>query len=206
MKKKLFLFGITMLFCSVSFASSFKGNENFFGSFNEECKTECQKKLQENSCNKKNICKESQNKYAEYKIDDDEYFTYNQCFFDKKYRNMKKNLCLTKRQEECIDMVYSNFKTDMEALHSRYREARDNFLREYECNKSNCKAYKKCLNETKKEIKEKCKDFKGEIEEYLCKKQKSDFRRYNRAEKRNFKKIAKYSKVYKFPCVNCSIK
>lgn len=206
MKKKLFLFAVLMFFCSVSFASDCENSKNMHTSSDCECKKECEKRLEKNSCNEKDSCKEDQERYDKFEIDDDEYFTYNQCFFDKRYRNMKRNLCLTRRQENCIDSVYKNFKADMENLYCKYRNQRDNFLRTIECNNKDCFEYKKGLKELKKEAKEKYKDFREEIEEHLCKNQKSDFRKYQRKEKRKFKKIAKYSKVYKFPCINCCVK
>lgn len=203
MKKKLFLFGILMFFCLGCFASNCETNKNPAFAFSCECKKECEQKYEKNSCDKENSCKEDKENYDKFEIEDDEYFTYNQCFFDKRYRKMKRNLCLTRRQENCIDSIYNNFKADMENLYSKYRIQRDKVLKILECDNCNLKEDKKCLKEIEKEAKEKCKDFKEEIEEHLCKNQKKDFRRYQRKEKRIMKKIAKYSKVYKFPCVNC---
>ena len=39
--------------------------------------------------------------------------------------------------------------------------------------------------------------------EQLCKNQYSAFRKFQRCEKRKMKKLAKYAKVYKFPCTDC---
>ena len=206
MKKKLFLFGLFVFFCSVSYANNFKDNKINLVAFCNESKNEIQEKFEKNSIDKENCNKENQKERDEFKIDDDEYFTYNQCFFDKKYRKMKNLLCLTRRQEACIDEIYSNFKADMESLFFRHKESKEAFLKAYECKECDLKEHKKLLNEIKKEAREKCKDFKQEIEEHLCKNQKKCFKKFQRKEKRSLKRIAKYSKVYKFPCVNCCSK
>ena len=51
--------------------------------------------------------------------------------------------------------------------------------------------------------KEKCKDFRDEINDLLCKKQRKAFKKFLKNEKQTFKKVVKYAYVYKFPCVNC---
>lgn len=203
MKKKIFLIGVLLFFYSVSWANNCENNQKISDAPCCECKNECQEKLQKNSCDEEKCDKKDKEKLDKFEIEDDEYFTYNQCFFDKRYRKMKSVLCLTKRQESCMDSIYNNFKSDMENLYDKYRIQRDKLLKNIECEQCQYKENKKCLKELKREAKEKYKDFKQDIEELLCKKQKSDFRKYQKGEKRKIKKIAKYSKVYKFPCINC---
>ena len=206
MKKKLFLAGILIFFCSVSWGNNCKNNQEMPTASCCECKNECNEKYKKNSHNKEEFYKENEKEYNSLEIEDDEYFTYNQCFFDKRYRKMKRKLCLTRRQETCIDEIYSNFKADLENLYFNYRKKRDELLKAIECNNSNYKEYKNSLKALKSEAKEKYKELKQEIEEHLCKNQKNDFRKFQRKEKRQIRKIAKYSNIYKFPCINCCSK
>ena len=199
-----------MFFCSVSWANNNKNPEKNFIPNNIKCENDCEKKYDnsksKNSTSQKESCENEQTNFNIKEIEDDEYFSYNLCFFDKQYRNMKRSLCLTRRQEECIDELYRNFKFDMENLHFKYQNEKDCLLKAIECN---CRCNKNNisnLKEIKKEAKEKTKDFKNDIEEHLCKNQKRDFKKFQKHEKRKLKKIAKYSKVYKFPCMNCHSK
>ena len=210
MKKALILFGVLMFFCSVSWANSFENFEKMLlancGGCEKCCQSECEDCKKESSSNEQKHCKESKNSCNSLEIDDDEYFVYNQCFFDKQYRNLKRTLCLTKRQEECIDSLYKNFKADMDNIHSRYRSSREDLLIAMDSNCSSLKEKKHRLREIKREAKEKTKDFKEEIKEYLCKKQISEFKHFQKIEKRKIKKLAKYCTVYKFPCSGCCVK
>ncbi|MBQ8847825.1 MAG: hypothetical protein IJ003_02675 [Candidatus Gastranaerophilales bacterium] len=136
-------------------------------------------------------------------IEDDEYCIYNQCFFDKHYKRMKKALCLSAKQENNIDKIYKCFKTDMENQHLKYRITKNKLLDMLECENDCYKEQIKALKELKKETKEKLKDYKEDIKEQLCKNQYKDYRKFLRHEKRKMKKIVKYSAVYKFPCTDC---
>ena len=113
---------------------------------------------------------------------------------------MKKELCLTKKQETCIDEIYKDFKHTMEAKHEKYRKEKNKLLEMIECNNDCYKNQIKVVKEIKKEMKEYCKNFKEDIKEQLCKSQYSDYRKFLRHEKRKMKKIVKYSAIYKFPC------
>lgn len=208
MKKALLFFGALMMLCSVSWGSGCEINQKNNTSNNCGCKNNCETKNKENDCEilqeKQKNCEKDKSPCCSKEIDDDEYFTYNQCFFDKRYRKMKRALCLTNRQEKCADNIYHTFKLDMEKLHEKYICQRDNLLKTYECCCGDDKEYKSNLKEIKKETKERLKDFREDIRELLCKNQLKDFRKFQRCEKRKMKKIAKYSKVYKFPCMDCS--
>jgi len=136
-------------------------------------------------------------------IEDDEYCVYNQCFFDKQFRKMKKELCLSKKQEACIDNIYKNFKIEMEGRCARYRVEKNKLLDMIECGNDCWKEQRNVLKEMRNEAKERCKDFRAEIKEQLCKNQYSDFRKFQRHEKKKMKKIVKYGAVYKFPCTDC---
>ncbi len=200
MKKLLFSFLALTVFSSVSLAATCD--------MNKQAKTNCAK-TPDCACEKANPCEEKTNPCEEKttcdkcSVDDDEYCVYNQCFFDKQYKKMKKDLCLTKKQEACIDNIYKNFKSDMEAHHAKYRMEKDKLLNMIECNNDCWKDQAKVLKEMRKEAKEKCKDFRDEVKEQLCKNQYSDFRKFQRTEKRKMKKLIKYGAVYKFPCTDC---
>ena len=203
MKKILLSLGMFLFVCSVSSASDNFNNEKNIFPIGCKCKEECQKQCEkdqkvDSNCEKKDI-EESKSACSIDEIDDDEYAVYNQCFFDRQYREMKKTLCLTRRQENCIDKMYKDFKNDMELLYSKYCVEKDKLLYAIECedcyrqNISN-------LKEMKKEAKEHWYDFRDEIEELLCKSQRYEFKKFQREEKRKIKKLAKYCVVYKFPC------
>jgi len=136
-------------------------------------------------------------------IDDDEYCTFNQCYFDKKFKKMKTTLCLSKKQECQIDAIYKQFKSDMEILHSKYRVEKTKLLEMLACDNDCYKDQVKVLKDIKKSAKQKCKDFKDEVKEQLCKDQYGAYRKYQRQEKRKFKKIIKYGAIYKLPCTDC---
>ena len=207
MKKTLFLFGILMFFCSVSWANNYEDSEKMstasVAGYEKQYEKENKKSKETSSSDKQNNCKKDQTTCKEWQIDDDEYFTHNQCFFDKQFREMKKRLCLTRRQENSIDKLYLNFKADMENLYFKYQKERDCFLKNLECNCVCKKENKQNLKEYKKEAKEKYADFKCEIKELLCKKQRKEFKTFQKEEKRKIGKIKKYCIIYKFPCEKC---
>ena len=192
------------MFCSVSNANSCQNCPKMPSDNNCGHKNECQKTIQkdkcENSCDKKEACEKS---CLEQEIDDDEYCTYNQCFFDKRYRKLKTALCLTEKQETCLDNYYQNFKADMENQHAKYRNCKNELLKAIECEKGCYKDRKQALKEIKKDTKEKCKDFKEEVNDLLCKNQRKEFKKFQKQEGKKMKKIIKYASIYKFPCVNC---
>ena len=104
----------------------------------------CPTQKEENSCPKKSEYKE---KCA---TEDDEYCVYNQCYFDKHFKKMKKELCLTKKQETCIDKIYKNFKNTMETKHEKYRKEKNKLLEMIECNNDCYKNQIKVVKEIKK--------------------------------------------------------
>ena len=193
MKKLLLTFLAFTVFSSISLAAPC--------SVDKCSKSDCTK-APASGCEKANPCDENST-CDKCSVDDDEYCVYNQCFFDKQYKKMKKELCLTKKQEACIDNIYRSFKTDMEACHAKYRTEKDKLLTMIECNNDCWKDQAKVLKEMKKEAKEKCKQFRDDVKEQLCKNQYSAFRKFQRCEKSKMKKLAKYAKVYKFPCTDC---
>ncbi len=201
MKKKLLFLAIFTLIWTVSSANCTECNKEMLSNNSCECKEECKK---ENNCKDKADEKNTKTTCDKYEIEnDDEYCVFNQCYLDKHYRKMKKTLCLTRRQESCIDKVYRNFKADMEGLCCKYRNEKNKLLEMIECEKDCQKEQIHKLKELKKEAKEKCKDLKEEINEHLCKNQKSDYRKFVKDEKKKMKKIIKFATVYKLPCVNC---
>ena len=204
MKKLILLFGALLMFCSVSSANDDENCAKMHSDNNYGCEKGCQKEIKKDNCkapcDKEKHCKKS---YFEQEIDDDEYCTYNQCFFDKKYRKLKTNLCLTQRQEICLDNYYRNFKAEMENYCAKYRNCKNELLEDIVCEKNCYKDKKHSLKEIKKDAKEKCKDFRDEINDLLCKKQRKAFKKFLKNEKQTFKKVVKYAYVYKFPCVNC---
>ncbi len=203
MKKIILFFGIVVFFCSVSSANcSCNIEENIVPvgcPIQEKVQAQSQNNEKNNSsCENKNN-QENKSTCACDEIDDDEYAVYNQCFFDREYRDMKKVLCLTRRQENCIDKMYKDFKNDMELLYSKYCTEKDKLLYAIECD--DCyRENATNLREMRREAKAHWLDFRDEIDELLCKSQKSDFKKFQRQEKKKIKKLAKYCMVYKFPC------
>lgn len=203
MKKIILSFGIVVFFCSVSSANcSCNIEENIVPvgcPIQEKVQAQSQNNEKNNSsCENKNN-QENKSTCACDEIDDDEYAVYNQCFFDREYRDMKKVLCLTRRQENCIDKMYKDFKNDMELLYSKYCTEKDKLLYAIECD--DCyRENATNLREMRREAKAHWLDFRDEIDELLCKSQKSDFKKFQRQEKKKIKKLAKYCMVYKFPC------
>ena len=116
---------------------------------------------------------------------------------------MKTTLCLSQKQETCIDNIYKNFKHDMENQHSKYTKTKNNLLEMIECDNECYKDQKRILKNIAKESKEKCKDFKDEIKQQLCKDQIKKFNKFQRCERKKMKKLIKYGKIVKLPCVDC---
>lgn len=177
MKKFLLSFLGLMLLCSLSSAN-------------------CAQNNQESDCNKKEKCDQCQ-------IDDDEYFVYNQCFFDKQFRKMKTELCLDAEQETRINNIYKNFKSDLETTYNRYRIEKNKLLEMIACDDECYKKQANTLKHIQKDIKEKFSDYIDDIKEQLCKNQRSCFRKFVRREKNKMKEIMKYGAIYKLPCVEC---
>jgi len=186
MKKFLFSFLSFSLILSCAYADCNSCKNTVAPNCKNE-KQECQNV--EQSC-EKNDCF----------IEDDEYCTYNQCYFDKRYRNLKTTLCLTSKQETCMDTLYKSFKSDMEILHSRYKNQKNKILEAIECQNDCYKEYADELKEIKKDMKERCKTFDSDIKELLCKKQIKKYKKFKNEEKKKMKKINKYSAIHKFPC------
>lgn len=195
-----------MFFCSVSWGNDCQSSKKMSNFNSERCGIQSQEKY-EKDCNKNSSCATQCNKehktYEELDIEDDEYCTYNQCYFDKQYRKLKNSLCLTRRQESCLDNIYRDFKSDMERQCIKYRNAKNQLLETIECDNGCKKEYKNALKEIKKENKAKLKDFDEEIKAQLCKNQKKDYRKFKHHQNKKMRQIVKYATVYKFPCINC---
>lgn len=214
MKKILFSFLTLTLLTSISFASCDDCTVK------KDCGCGCKNSLstpctkQASPCNKNSMngitCDKTSpcetKKPDRCSIEDDEYCTYNQCFFDKKFIKLKKVLCLSAKQETCIDTLYKNYKADMEVYHSRYRVQKNKLLEMIECNNDCYKEQISTLKELKKDAKERTKAFRNDIKELLCKDQNKEFRKFQRQEKRKMKKIIKYSCIHKLPCCDCCSK
>ena len=150
-----------------------------------------------------NPCPQKEEYKEKCAIEDDEYCVFNECYFDKHFKKMKKELCLSKKQETCIDKIYKDFKRTMESKHEKYRKEKNKLLEMIECNNDCYKNQIKVVKEIKKEIKECCKQFREDIKEQLCKSQYGNYRKFLRNEKRKMKKIIKYGAIYKLPCKDC---
>ena len=137
-------------------------------------------------------------------IEDDEYCIYNQCYFDRHYRNLKKNLCLTNEQESQIDDIYKFFKYEMEDEYSKYCNKKNKILEMIDKNDICYKKELKALKKLEKQAKERYDDFVDNVKEQLNKKQLKCFRKITKQEKRIFKKMLKYAQVYKLPGFKCS--
>lgn len=136
-------------------------------------------------------------------LEDDEYFSYNQCFFDKQFKKLKRELCLTKHQECTLDSLYKTFKNDMECFQNKYKAEKNKLLEMINCNSDCQKEQIEVVKDLRKDIKNRCKQFKKDVKSVLCKNQYSDFRKVTRQEKKKMKKIVKYGAIYKLPCNNC---
>jgi len=206
MRKKMFFVFAFLIILPVSSVWAFKSDEKISTdtvcSQNENCS--CKK--EQNEC-KDSFCEENVEKYKKTcdkcEIEDDEYCVYNQCYFDKHYRKMKKYLCLTPEQEECIDNLYKSFKIDMEALYLKNQNSKNKLLNLIECEHKCYKEQKRIVQDLKDEFKAKLSDYNDEVKQSLRKEQKTRYSKFIRYEKRKMKKIIKYSAIYKLPCVDC---
>ncbi len=197
MKKFLFSFLTLAFFSSLSSISYAACPVDESCSKAPDCS--CEKKL--DKCEKVERC---QRALPNDVLEDDEYLTYNQCYLDKRFKKMKAALCLSKTQQCQIDAIYKQHKADMENLYSRYTVQKNKLLEMIACGNDCYKEQAKVLKDFKKSAKEKCKDFRDEVKEQLCKDQYSAFRKFQRQEKRTMKKLIKYGALYKFPCVDCA--
>ena len=126
MKKILFSLLSLSLLTSISFADCTKCDTP------KKPACGCEEQLSDSCpCDKK--ISPCDKKMERCSIEDDEYCTYNQCYFDKQFKKLKNALCLTSKQETCIDTLYKNFKSDMEVYHSRYRVQKNKLLEMIEC-------------------------------------------------------------------------
>lgn len=209
MKKILLSFVLFSMICSVS-------NANCDKNCTKVPQSSCYEVQEQYDCQKeKSNCKDSfeSKKYCKddcksknndkYLISDDEYCIYNQCFFDKQYRKMKKELCLSDEQEKCIDIIYKKFKSDMEILYTKYRIQKNILLDKLACGNDCIDEDVENLKDIRRYFKENLKDYKSNLKLQLCKEQCKKFNKFIRHEKRTMKKIIKYGAVYKFPCTKC---
>jgi len=148
----------------------------------------------DNKKNSDSLCKK------DCAIEDDEYCVYNQCYFDRRYRTMKKSLCLDECQEKEIDMIYKDFKADMEMVCEKYTNEKDKLLQmiaNHQCYKNQ----EKILKGIKSQVRECYKDFISSVKCQLNSCQKKEFKKIVKSEKKTIKLIVKYGAVYKFPCL-----
>lgn len=194
------------LLSSVSSADCSSNCQKMYRNSTCEKSSQCTCDKKTDSCEENSIYKDDKKRCDKCMIDDDEYCVYNECYFDKHYRKMKRELCLTRNQENCIDEIYKKFKSDMEVLHTKYRVQKNRLLEMIECENDCYKDEINNLKDIKRDVKELLADYSKDVKEQLCKNQYSDYRRFKREEKRKMKKIIKYGAVYKLPCVDCCSK
>ena len=135
-------------------------------------------------------------------VDDDEYCVYNQCYFDKQYRKLKLELCLTEEQEKKLDNIYKIYKLDMEVLCAKYQDEKNKILNMIACDNPCWKDKTKNLERLKEDIKVRFICFEDDINEVLDKCQYKKFKSFKREQRQKIKLIVKYGAVYKFPCEN----
>ena len=192
MKKTLALLAVAIFISQSAFAAC---------PVNSPCETKkpCQEK-----CTQHNVAKGCENPKMEKTCKTPEKNTMyedNKCFFDNEYKAMKKVLCLSPQQESAIDCIYDKFKNQMQIIHMQANE-KQNYLCKAINNgdKCNMKTYKKELKQIRKEAIEQYKCFTQEVKAQLCKDQIKCLNRFNRAEKRKMKQLAKYCTKPHFPC------
>ncbi len=127
----------------------------------------------------------------------------NECFFDNQYAKLKKSLCLDASQARRIDCYYGDFKDKMMDLKYELNLEQKQLCAMIERCASNdaIKDKKRAIKEIKKCMKEEYKAFKDNVNSELTSEQKREFRKFNRAEKRKMKKLAKNCSTFRFPCV-----
>ena len=135
-----------------------------------------------------------------YCLDDDEYCVYNECYFDKNYRNLKKQLCLSITQENDLDSLYRQLKSDFEYLYSGYKTHKNHVLDKIACNNQLYMDEVFKLSDIKHEMKSRINKFKKDVLFILNGKQIKVFKCVLKNEKYKMKKILKYGAIYKFPC------
>ena len=136
-------------------------------------------------------------------IEDDEYCIYNECYFDKQYRNLKQELCLDEEEEKKLDNIYKIYKLDMETLCSKYKDEKNKILTLIACDNSCWKEHTKNIDKLKDDIKTRYICFEDDIKNILNKCQYTKFKRFKKEQREKIKLIVKYGAVYKFPCENC---
>ena len=136
-------------------------------------------------------------------VEDDEYCIYNECYFDKQYRMLKGELCLSQIQENKLDNIYKIYKLEMEALCAKYKDEKNKLLTMIACDNPNWKDKIKTIDKLKNEIKVRFICFQDDIKEVLNKCQYKKFTRFKKDQKEKIKLIVKYGAVYKFPCESC---
>jgi len=200
LKKRLYYFLAPFLifwFFSYASSSSF-AEDNIKLPEVKPCKEGCmvpsdkdiEEKKNEKRCKKCDTCE----------IDDDEYCVYNQCYLDKQYRILKTILCLDEKQEQTIDNIYFNFKTDMEILCARYTVEKNKLLDMIAQDDCNYKRQLETVKDLRRSMKESVFEFKSDTRDKLCKNQRKEFKKFTKYQKKKIKKIIKYSAIYKFPC------
>ena len=136
-------------------------------------------------------------------VEDDEYCVYNECYFDKQYRKLKTELCLSENQEKKFDNIYKIYKLDMEALCAKYKDEKNKILKMIACDNPLWKDKTKHLDKLKEDIRVRYICFEDDIKELLTKCQYAEFKQFKKAQREKIKLIVKYGAVYKFPCENC---
>ncbi len=126
----------------------------------------------------------------------------NTCFFDNQYVKLKKALCLDSSQIRRIDCYYGDFKDKMLDLkHEMNIEQKQLCAMIERCASSDAiRDKKRAIKEIKKCMKTEYKAFKDNVNSELTSEQRREFRKFNRAETRKMRKLAKNCSVFRFPC------
>ena len=114
---------------------------------------------------------------------------------------MKEELNLSGNQENCIDNIYSNFKTDLEILCARYQCEKEKLL-ELISNDGFFSEQRRIVKDIRQDIKEKYKDYVKDVRENLSKKQKKKYNKFIKKQNKKIKTMIKYGAIYKFPCIS----
>lgn len=196
MKKTLLLLAVTVFVCHSALAApcSVPCDTNMAKA---PCEKGCKQYNPPKGCEEKKCEKPCEEKACEDSIKED-----NKCFFDNEFAKMKKVLCLSPQQDSAIDCIYDKYKNQMQILHDQAKCRQDKLCQMInQCvSNSEIREQKEELKEIRKDAKEQYKCFSKEIKAQLCKDQIKCFNRFNRAEKRKMKKLAKYCMVPHFPC------
>lgn len=202
MKKTLLLLAATVFVCHSALAApcSVPCDTN---KVKAPCEKGCKQYNPPKGCEEKKCEKPCKEKACEDSIKED-----NKCFFDNEFAKMKKVLCLSPQQDSAVDCIYDKYKNQMQILHDQAKTRQDKLCQMInQCaSNSEIREQKEELQEIRKDAKEQYKCFSKEIKAQLCKDQIKCFNRFNRAEKRKMKKLAKYCMVPHFPCdCECTI-